>query len=197
MKQTWLGLLSKLFSLVAICATAHTPLQAQSPACQQIRAACRNAGFVVGGPIGERMVLDCFNPIALGEMPKRPATKPLPQIDPQVLSACKDQLSGKSGGTNAQPQAPVANAYSLAVSYTHLTLLGVTLILEMAPNNGLLWRLSIAVFLLLLAFCPVKTMDAPDWNVCVVDEANQPVRGILVRESYQNYSAEWQGHRCV
>jgi hypothetical protein len=64
----------------------------------------------------------------------------------------------------------------------------------MAPNNGLLWRLSIAVFLLLLAFCPVKTMDAPDWNVCVVDEANQPVRGVLVRESYQNYSAEWQGH---
>jgi len=116
MKQTWLGLLSKLFSLVAICATAHTPLQAQSPACQQIRAACRNAGFVVGGPIGERMVLDCFNPIALGEMPKRPATKPLPQIDPQVLSACKDQLSGKSGGTNAQPQAPVANAYSLVAS---------------------------------------------------------------------------------
>jgi len=130
MKQTWLGSLSNIVLSVAIIAIPSGQLWAQLPACQQIRAACRTAGFVQGGEIGERLVLDCFNPIALGEMPKRQATKPLPQIDPQVVSACKDQLSGKSGGASAQPQAPVADASTLVASAdgktVHDTRLGVT-----------------------------------------------------------------------
>jgi len=56
------------------------------------------------------------------------------------------------------------------------------------------WYLLIASVLLLAGIWPVETQSAPDWSVCVVDESNNPVSRILVRESYKNYSAEWQGH---
>ena len=41
---------------------------------------------------------------------------------------------------------------------------------------------------------PVSTLSAPEWSVCVLDESNRPAAGVLVRESYGNYSAELQGH---
>ncbi len=106
MRLTLRGFLWKSVFCVAFGVMACASIRAQSVACQQIRAACRNAGFVQGGPIGERLVLDCYNPIALGQAPRRAATKPLPQIDPEVVSACKDSLSGKEAG--AQAQTPVA-----------------------------------------------------------------------------------------
>ena len=40
----------------------------------------------------------------------------------------------------------------------------------------------------------MTTLAAPDWSACVIDESSRPVPGVLVRESYQNYSAESEGH---
>jgi hypothetical protein len=64
----------------------------------------------------------------------------------------------------------------------------------MKRNNPWLWRSLIVGILLLVAFLPVTTLAAPDWSVCVVNESNRPVPGVLVRESYQNYSAEYGGN---
>ena len=111
-------------------ATASIPLHAQSAPCQQIRAACRNAGFVQGGPIGERLVLDCFNPLVLGQMPKRPASLPLPKIDQQLVAACKQVLSTPSSAAAAQSRSPVADTSTLTASAdgrtVHDARLGVT-----------------------------------------------------------------------
>jgi hypothetical protein len=128
MKLKQRSFLSKIILCAAIGVMAGAPLRAQSGACQQIRAACRNAGFVQGSPIGERLVLDCFNPIALGEMPKRPATRALPKIDPQVASACRDSLNGRSASASAQ--APAADESTLTAAAdgrtVHDSRLGVT-----------------------------------------------------------------------
>lgn len=116
MRLRWKDLLSTSLICASIGVTANAPLCAQSASCQQIRAACKNAGFVQGGAIGERLVLDCFNPIVLGQMPKRPASKPLPKIDPQVAAACKDSLSKRSSGANAQAQPSIADTSTLTAS---------------------------------------------------------------------------------
>jgi hypothetical protein len=95
------GLLSKSIVCAAINVLAATPLRAQAP-CEQIRTACKNAGFVQGGPIGNRLVLDCFNPLVFGEQPKR-ASRPLPQITQQLAAACRERsLVRQSSEANAQ-----------------------------------------------------------------------------------------------
>jgi len=46
-----------------------------------------------------------------------------------------------------------------------------------------------------LLFCiPLPRTAVPDWSVTVVDGSGLPVEGITVRESYQDYSIESQGH---
>lgn len=64
----------------------------------------------------------------------------------------------------------------------------------MKRNISWWWRFSILGGLLLSALVPVTTLAAPDWSACVVDESHKPVSGVLIRESYQNYSAESEGH---
>jgi hypothetical protein len=54
--------------------------------------------------------------------------------------------------------------------------------------------IPITIAVLVASLWPISTLSAPDWTVCVVDESNRPVTGVLVRESYQNYSAESDGH---
>jgi N-acetylglucosamine-6-sulfatase len=68
-----------------------TAAHAQAPGpCQQIAAACRQAGFVQGGArTGEGIAVDCIRPIMLGTAQPRRAAKPLPQVDPQTVAACK------------------------------------------------------------------------------------------------------------
>lgn len=46
----------------------------------------------------------------------------------------------------------------------------------------------------ILAVVPFNSLNCPRWEVWVTDEAGQPVAGITVRLSYQNYSAEGRGH---
>jgi hypothetical protein len=81
---------------------AVPPLQAQAP-CEQIRTACKSAGFVQGGPIGERLVLDCFNPLVFGENPPKRVSRPLPQITQQLAAACREKSRARqSSEQNAQ-----------------------------------------------------------------------------------------------
>ena len=46
----------------------------------------------------------------------------------------------------------------------------------------------------LASLIPVGSLQAPKWDVQVFDKAGNPSSGISVRESYQNYSAEFTGH---
>jgi hypothetical protein len=63
--------------------------------------------------------------------------------------------------------------------------------MRMTKKRALLY---LVLLLLMVGLIPVKSLDAPLWKVSVVDESSQPVAGITVRESYQNYSAEFEGH---
>jgi hypothetical protein len=55
-------------------------------------------------------------------------------------------------------------------------------------------RVGILVGIILLAglLVPIRSVEAPLWTVCVVDETNKPAVGVTVRESYRNYSAEFR-----
>ncbi len=81
--------------------------------CAQIRAACTQAGFVPNGAnMGVGIIVDCIRPIMGGTPQRKRATKPLPQIDPQVVVACKNRNPnfGMGGGAKAQPSAqPMTN----------------------------------------------------------------------------------------
>jgi N-acetylglucosamine-6-sulfatase len=83
--------------LVTLCAAAialGTPIiprtaSAQGP-CAQITAACVQAGFVQGGARqGTGLQVDCVRPIVQGTAPPSRASKPLPQVDPQLVAACR------------------------------------------------------------------------------------------------------------
>jgi hypothetical protein len=52
--------------------------------------------------------------------------------------------------------------------------------------------LLIAVALILA--WPITTIQSPLWEVWVVNDAGQPLVGMTVTLSYQNYSAESEGH---
>jgi hypothetical protein len=96
------GLLSTSIFCAASSVMAVTPLPAQAP-CEQIRTACKNAGFVQGGTIGDRLVLDCFNPLVFGENPPRRVSRPLPQITQQLAAACRQRsLAKQSPDENPQ-----------------------------------------------------------------------------------------------
>jgi hypothetical protein len=51
----------------------------------------------------------------------------------------------------------------------------------------------VVVFVIIAASIPFPSLVAPDWIVSVVDASGIPVEGITVRESYQDYSAEFDG----
>jgi hypothetical protein len=74
--------------------------------CAQIAAACKQAGFIPkGAKSGVGIAVDCIRPIMMGTPQGLPATKPLPQIDPQVVAACKQQNPnfGMGGRAKMQP----------------------------------------------------------------------------------------------
>jgi len=86
-------LASAAFSAALICLTA-VAAQAQPKGdgpCRQIRAACEQAGFKQGGAKeGSGLLVDCVRPIVQGT-PPRPNTMALPQVDPQLVEACKQR----------------------------------------------------------------------------------------------------------
>jgi hypothetical protein len=84
------------------------PVLADQAACNQIKTACRDAGFVPGGGARNGLLLDCFNPIVQGTAQPKLASIPLPRIDPQVVNACR---SGKESAVAAVPaHAPLVPA---------------------------------------------------------------------------------------
>jgi N-acetylglucosamine-6-sulfatase len=76
-------------------------------ACVQIRVACQKAGFAAGARgEGTGLVADCVVPIMQGT-PQRPrASKPLPQIDPQLVTDCKAANPNFGQGARVPQQAP-------------------------------------------------------------------------------------------
>jgi hypothetical protein len=85
-----------------------TPSLAQSPPCQRIRAACKDAGFIQGGPLGARLIKDCFDPIVYGARRPDRSSRTLPDIAPQLVALCRSDNSG----TRSSPEAaaPVLDA---------------------------------------------------------------------------------------
>ena len=68
--------------------TPASPKQ-QGP-CEQIAAACRQAGFVQNGAsTGVGLAVDCVRPIVQGTAQRPKASKALPQVDQQIVAACK------------------------------------------------------------------------------------------------------------
>ena len=79
-----------------------TQLHADRASCEQIRTACRNAGFVPGGGARDGLLADCFNPLVRGTPRPRAASLPLPKINPQLVNACR------AGNDAAPPATPPA-----------------------------------------------------------------------------------------
>jgi hypothetical protein len=56
-----------------------------------------------------------------------------------------------------------------------------------------IFRFVIAFVVTVLFVYPFESLQAPTWEVSVVDASNTLVSGARVRESYQDYSAEFKG----
>jgi serine/threonine protein kinase len=82
-------------STPATAPAASTPTAAAATIerpCEQISNACENAGFVYGRmKQGNGLSADCIIPIVLGTPQPKEAIKPLPQIDPKIVAACREK----------------------------------------------------------------------------------------------------------
>jgi hypothetical protein len=86
--QIWAAILVTF--IVGLGAAVSVQAAPRQRACAEIRAACEQAGFVQGGAgAGDGLFVDCMAPIVRGTPQSRQATKPLPQIDPQLVADCK------------------------------------------------------------------------------------------------------------
>jgi hypothetical protein len=109
--QTWFG--TTLAALVIAMGSGAVLAQPAPPqgACRQIRAACEQAGFTQGGvKQGLGLQVDCIRPIMQGTQQRRRAGAPLPQVDPQLVTACNTQNPnfgrGNAGQRGEPPQSP-------------------------------------------------------------------------------------------
>jgi hypothetical protein len=75
-------------------------VRADRASCDQIKTACKNAGFVLGGGARNGLLVDCFQPIVQGTAQPKAASRALPTIDPHVVSACRE---GKDKAAVAAP----------------------------------------------------------------------------------------------
>lgn len=74
---------------LAICSAVITITARAAGPCEQITAACEKAGFVSGGGReGAGLVVHCLEPLMQRKPQPRNAKKPLPQVDPQLITAC-------------------------------------------------------------------------------------------------------------
>jgi hypothetical protein len=86
------------------------PLVAQQGPCDQIAAACKSAGFTLGGAsTGTGLQKDCVIPIIQGATQPAAARRPLPEVDPRLVAACKARRPDV-----AQGAAPSASAVAVA-----------------------------------------------------------------------------------
>jgi hypothetical protein len=93
------------------------PVHAAASACAQIRKACLDAGFVQGGVrSGNGLKIDCVDPILDGKPPARGASLPLPQIDAQLIGACRTE-NGLPTAPNGTPSVATATPRPLSIYY--------------------------------------------------------------------------------
>jgi len=84
--------------------SASRASQAQGP-CAQIIASCEGAGFVQGGAkSGNGLQVDCVQPIMQGRAAEHKASRPLPEVDAQLIAACKARNPGFGQPQPAQPE---------------------------------------------------------------------------------------------
>jgi hypothetical protein len=67
----------------------HDQVRADSASCEQIKNACRKAGFSAGGGVHDGLLLACFNPIVHGTPQPKAASMSLPSISAEVVNACR------------------------------------------------------------------------------------------------------------
>ena len=76
-------------SALAQAPSAKMPNQPPGP-CKEIADACRSAGFIKGDwKKGDGLWRDCVDPIMQGKASAPGATKPLPSVNPGLISACR------------------------------------------------------------------------------------------------------------
>jgi Sulfatase len=86
-------------------AVAPQSVLARQP-CAQIRDACLAAGFTQGGARqGTGLQVDCVRPILSGTAQPGKASRPLPQVDPRIVAACKAAKPDFDGGPTQSLQA--------------------------------------------------------------------------------------------
>ena len=67
--------------------------------CKQIAQICQNAGFIKGDwKKGDGLWKDCVDPIMQGQTNVPGATKALPTVDPNLVTACKAKHPKFGGG---------------------------------------------------------------------------------------------------
>ena len=107
--------------LVAACKTNNPSFgqaaapPAQGDACNRVKAACEQAGFVFGAvKSGNGLDVDCIQPIIQNKPQPPQASRPLPPIDPQIVAACQaaNPSFGMAPGAPAQGAPPPAAAES-------------------------------------------------------------------------------------
>jgi hypothetical protein len=90
MRRTLVHVPMLLLMLFGFCLVfTGNQVRADRAACEQIKAACRDAGFVQGGGARNGLLLDCFQPIVQGSAQPKVATRALPRINPQLVDACR------------------------------------------------------------------------------------------------------------
>ncbi len=80
--------------------------QAEPSSCEDILQACRNAGFVLGGPDGNRLTRDCFEPIVEGTARPAGGGRPLPKVPAQWADSCQAGLTSLPANQRAYQAAP-------------------------------------------------------------------------------------------
>jgi hypothetical protein len=104
--QAWHSAICLLVAGLAAPVTAQPPRD-RGP-CEQITAACQAAGFTQGGArAGTGLQVDCIVPVMQGAPQPGRASKPLPQIDPQLVAACRSS-NPRFGQGSVPPAAPAA-----------------------------------------------------------------------------------------
>jgi len=89
-------------------------VRADRAACEQIRAACKNAGFVLGSGARNGLLLDCFQPIVQGAAQPKSATRPLPKINRQLVDACREETDSAPAAIPASaPLVPSADGQTV------------------------------------------------------------------------------------
>jgi hypothetical protein len=101
------------FAGLVVAGQSPPALAAAGKPCLQIRQACLKAGFVQrNAKQGNGLIADCIVPIIQGTAQPANASKPLPTVDPQVVSACHsaDPNFGSIKSAAAKSAAPAAGA---------------------------------------------------------------------------------------